>query len=99
MSYSRRAEVYDVEYVEDRDREFVLSLINETTRVLEVPCGAGRLSRWIAAKAAELTVVDLEPKMVARALEIAEPAARGRLDGQVADMRTLSLGRNFDLAL
>jgi SAM-dependent methyltransferase len=99
MSYSRRAEVYEVEYTEDRDRDFVLSLIGETSRVLEVPCGAGRLSRWIAAKAAELTVVDLEPKMVARALESAKPGARARLDGQVADMRRLNLGREFDLAL
>jgi SAM-dependent methyltransferase len=99
MSYSRRAEVYDVEYAEDRDREFVLSLIGETDRVLEVPCGAGRLSRWIAEKAAELTVVDLEPKMVARALESVQPGARAWLQGQVADMRTLDLGRDFDLAL
>jgi SAM-dependent methyltransferase len=99
MSYSRRAEVYEVEYVEDRDREFVLSLIGGNARVVEIPCGAGRLSRWIAGEAAELTVVDLEPKMVARALERARRGARARLDGRVADMRKLDLGREFDLAL
>jgi SAM-dependent methyltransferase len=99
MSYSRRAEVYDVEYVEDRDRDFVLSLIAQTDRVLEVPCGAGRLSRWVATKAAELTVVDLEPNMVARALKSACPRARARLGGRVADMRTLDLGREYDVAL
>ncbi len=99
MSYSRRAEVYDVEYAEDRDRDFIGSLIRENTRVLEVPCGAGRLSRGIAAKAAELTVVDLEPKMVARALDRARAGARARLDGQVADICTLDLGRKYDVAL
>jgi SAM-dependent methyltransferase len=99
MSYSRRAEIYDVEYVEDRDRDFVLSLIGETDRVLEIPCGAGRLSRWIAAKAAELTVVDLEPNMVARTLERACPGAKARVGGRVADMRTLDLGREYDVAL
>ena len=99
MSYSRRADIYDVEYAEDRDRDFVLSLIGETDRVLEVPCGAGRLSRWIAEKAAELTLVDIEPKMVGRALESARPGARALLEGRVVDMRTLDLGREFDLAL
>jgi SAM-dependent methyltransferase len=66
--------------------------------VLEVPCGAGRLSRRLAQKAAELTIVDVEPKMVARALA-ACAGGGARVVGEIADMRTLDLGRVFDVAL
>ena len=101
MSYSRRAEVYAVEYDETRDVEFVLSLAAKTGgRILEIPCGAGRLSRHLAPVSHSLTVVDLEPAMVARALDVARLAGRGAIvRGAVQDMRNLALDQTFDLCV
>ncbi|WP_284164180.1 class I SAM-dependent methyltransferase [Frigidibacter sp. SD6-1] len=101
MPYSDRAKVYEVEYVEERDFAFVDTLLGAGgLRVLEVPCGAGRLSGRIARKAAELTLVDLEPAMVAKAA-VAARASNGsiHIHTEVQNMRTLDLGRSVDLAI
>lgn len=101
MPYSRRAAIYEVEYVETRDVEFVRSLIRPGhSRVLEIPCGAGRLSRRISDLARRLTLVDLEPEMAARACRAAAatPGA-GEIAATAADMRSLALAEDFDLAL
>lgn len=101
MPYSRRAAVYDVEYAEERDVGFILGLVGGAApSVLEVPCGAGRLSLRIASRAGRLTVVDLEPEMVARTVAALERQGHGgRVRGRVADMRGLRLEERFDLAL
>jgi SAM-dependent methyltransferase len=101
MPYSRRAVVYDVEYAEERDVGFILSLVGGAApSVLEVPCGAGRLSLRIAPYAGRLTVVDLEPEMVTRTVAALERQGHGhRVRGRVADMRELRLEERFDLAL
>ncbi|WP_225767862.1 class I SAM-dependent methyltransferase [Inquilinus sp. Marseille-Q2685] len=101
MPYSRRAAVYDVEYTEERDVGFILGLVGQAApSVLEVPCGAGRLSLRIAPYAGRLTVVDLEPEMVARTVAALEREGHGgRIRGRVADMRELRLEERFDLAL
>jgi SAM-dependent methyltransferase len=101
MPYSDRAKVYEVEYVEERDFAFVDTLLGAGgLRVLEVPCGAGRLSGRLARRAAELTVVDLEPAMVAKAA-VAARAANGsiHIHTEVQNMRTLDLERSVDLAI
>jgi SAM-dependent methyltransferase len=101
MSYSRRAAVYQVEYQEARDVPFVLSLLDDTVRrVIELPCGAGRLSRHIAGRVAALDVVDLEPEMVSRAVDAARAAGpECAVTGHVQDMRHLSLVGRADLAV
>lgn len=101
MPYSRRAAVYHVEYAEERDVGFIRGLIGTTgLRVLEVPCGAGRLSVRIAALASRLTIVDIEPEMVARAIAAIRRHGHGdRVQGRVADMRNLDIADRFDLAL
>jgi SAM-dependent methyltransferase len=101
MPYSRRAAVYDVEYAEERDVGFILGLVGGAApSVLEVPCGAGRLSLRIAPRAGRLTVVDLEPEMVARTVAALDRQGHGgRVSGRVADMRELRLEERFDLAL
>jgi SAM-dependent methyltransferase len=101
MPYSERAKIYEVEYVEERDFAFIDKLFDAGgLRVLEVPCGAGRLSGRLARRAVELTLVDLEPAMVAKAA-IAARGANGsiQIHTEVRDMRTLDLGRTVDLAL
>ena len=101
MPYSERAKIYEVEYVEERDFAFVDKLLDAGgLRVLEVPCGAGRLSGRLARRAAELTLVDLEPAMVAKAaLAAREANGSVQVHMEVRDMRTLDLGRSVDLAL
>ena len=101
MSYSLRAAHYEVEYQEERDVPFVLSLFDGSVRrVIELPCGAGRLSRHLARKAETLHVVDLESGMVSRAVAAASAAApECAVHGHVQDMRSLSLDHCFDLAV
>ena len=102
MPYSRRAAVYDVEYAEERDVGFILGLVGGAApSVLEVPCGAGRLSLRIAPRAGRLTVVDLEPEMVARtvaALAAPGPWQHGSAAGSPT-CEALRLEQRFDLAL
>lgn len=101
MPYSRRARSYHVEYVEDRDIEFVRALVEQGSgHVLEVPCGSGRLSRAIAPLARKLTVVDIEPQMVAQAVEaVTVSGYADRVSGEISDMRSLALPQHFDLAV
>ncbi len=101
MSYSQRAEIYEVEYQEERDVPFVLSLLNASNgRVVELPCGAGRLSRHLAHKAKTLDVVDLEPQMVERAVAAANASNSAcKVTGHVQDMRSLLLEHQVDFAI
>ncbi|MGV1832994.1 class I SAM-dependent methyltransferase [Agrobacterium vitis] len=101
MPYSRRAEIYEVDYVEDRDYAFVDDLLGRPgLRVLEVPCGAGRLSRLLARKAADLTLVDIEPAMVDKAAKAATAASSTTcIRTATCDMRALDLDAGFDVAL
>lgn len=101
MPYSVRAAYYEIEYQEDRDVPFVLSLLHGSVRrVIEIPCGAGRMSRHLAPRVEALQVVDLEPGMVSRAVAIARAAApKCAVSGHVQDMRSLSLDDCFDLAI
>jgi SAM-dependent methyltransferase len=101
MPYSRRAAIYDIEYIENRDVDFVSRLICDTeARVLEVPCGAGRLSVALAQRTRHLTIVDIEPAMVERAMEAVTRVGRETyVTGHVGDMRALALGRCFDLVV
>jgi SAM-dependent methyltransferase len=101
MPYSLRAPIYEVEYAETRDIPFIRSLIGAARpSVLEVPCGAGRLSRGIADLARCLTVVDLVPDMAAKAASAARSApGSGEVTPIVADMRTLALSSEFEFAI
>ncbi|RVI32110.1 class I SAM-dependent methyltransferase [Sinorhizobium meliloti] len=101
MPYSRRAGIYEVEYVEDRDYAFVDGLLDRPgLRVLEVPCGVGRLSSRLARKAADLMLVDIEPVMVEKAAKAAAAASSTTcIRTTTCDMRTLDLDAAFDVAL
>src|SRR5689334_25013870 len=101
MLYSSRAAIYDVEYIESRDVDFLSQLIRDTeARVLEVPCGAGRLSIALTQRTRHLTIVDIEPAMVEKAMEAVTRVGRETyVTGHVGDMRTLALGKRFDLVV
>jgi magnesium-protoporphyrin O-methyltransferase len=65
-------------------------------RLLDAGCGTGALAREAAQRGADVVAIDLSPKLVAAARELA-PLSRGRgsVTYRVGDMRDKALGR-FD---
>jgi SAM-dependent methyltransferase len=66
-------------------------------RVLDVPCGDGRLSRPLAARGTDVTAVDISEQALATARELA--AASGAIRYRLAEMRDLPWSGEFDAAL
>ncbi len=79
------------------DADFLWKHLNLSpgARVLDVPCGAGRLTLPLAARGCAMTGIDISPEFLEAAA--AEASARGfRADFQRADMRDLPDSRAFD---
>jgi len=69
-------------------------------RVLDVGCGVGRWSRYLAARGASVTGIDLSPTMIAEARRRARTAPlRGECRFLVQDLAELHTGERFDLVL
>lgn len=68
------------------------------TEVLDLGCGVGRWSRQLARRGARVVGVDLAPSMIGEARKRTAGAAL-EADYLVGDLRTLNLGRTFDLVL
>jgi SAM-dependent methyltransferase len=70
------------------------------TSVLDAGCGIGRWSRLLARRGAHVEGVDIAPAMIdeARARTARETLA-GTIQYRVGDVRSLTLGRTFDLVL
>jgi SAM-dependent methyltransferase len=68
------------------------------TEVLDLGCGVGRWSRQLARRGARVVGVDLAPSMIDEARKRTAGAAL-EADYRVGDLRTLDLGRTFDLVL
>jgi SAM-dependent methyltransferase len=99
--YARRASSYAAEHAVTVDQPFLASLVDASvTRVLEVPCGAGRNAAWLAATGREVVLVDREPRMVAETERVLARVGRGAGGrAAVGDMRRLDLDARFDLIL
>jgi SAM-dependent methyltransferase len=70
------------------------------TAVLDVGCGIGRWSRYLAARGARVTGIDLSPTMIAEArLRAARDGLGKRCTFLVADLAELDLGKRYDLVL
>jgi len=68
------------------------------TGVLDLGCGIGRWSRQLARRGAHVVGIDLAPSMIDEANK--RTAAEGLdVDYRVGDLRSLALGRAFDLVL
>lgn len=100
-AYAQRARFYAVEYDETADHAFLSGLVSEDVgSVLEIPCGAGRNAGWLAGTGREVTLADMEPRMVEETKSRLEHLRAGpQVRTAVADMRRLDLGRGFDLIL
>ena len=69
-------------------------------RVLEVGCGTGRLTRWLAARAASVYAFDPDEASIAQARASLAAEHRDRVRFAVHDAQALDLPRRrFDLAL
>src|SRR5690242_1822045 len=82
------------------EADFILGLLNLAPRakVLDVPCGEGRLTRAFAAQGFAMTGVDLAPDFLKEAE--AKSARRGyKIDWVRRDMRRLPWKAEFDGAL
>lgn len=92
------AEIYD-HTVGDWAAEILCyqELALKARTILEVACGTGRVGLRLAAPHRELLGIDISPHMIA----IAKAKSRDvpNVDWRVADMRTLQLGRTFDLVI
>jgi SAM-dependent methyltransferase len=81
----------------DADTAEILGLLElpSGSRILDVPCGHGRLSRRLAAAGMEVTGVDLTPEYVAaaRADPLLRPGSVTYLEG---DVRSLPVDGPFD---
>jgi SAM-dependent methyltransferase len=69
-------------------------------RVLDVGCGVGRWSRYLAARGASVTGIDLSPTMITEARRRAHAGPlRGECRVLVEDLTALATGERFDLVL
>ncbi|MDP9065987.1 MAG: class I SAM-dependent methyltransferase [Pseudomonadota bacterium] len=70
------------------------------SRVLDVGCGVGRWSRWLATRGAVVTGVDLSPTMIAEAQRRASAdGIADRCEFRVDDLSTLDLGKRYDVVM
>ena len=90
------ARLYDVDLTEDPgDLSLYLALAARTGGpILEIAAGSGRVAVPLAEAGYEVTAVDIDPAMLARAekaISGAEPSVRGRLELVQADLLHLGL--------
>jgi 2-polyprenyl-3-methyl-5-hydroxy-6-metoxy-1,4-benzoquinol methylase len=70
------------------------------SRALDLGCGIGRWSRWLARRGLAVTGVDHAPTMIAEARRRSEAAGlAAACEFRVATLPGLDLGRSFDLVL
>jgi SAM-dependent methyltransferase len=100
------ARLYDLDLAEDPgDVELYLALAARTGGpVLEIAAGSGRVAVPLAAAGHEVTIVDNDPAMLARAAKLAAeagPEVAARLESVEADLIDLKLpgGARFHLAI
>ena len=76
--------------------EFFLEYVSPADRVLDVGCGQGEVASDVAAKAAQVVGVDIEPASIARAQENYH---RPNLAFLVADATTYNFSQTFDVVI
>jgi ubiquinone/menaquinone biosynthesis C-methylase UbiE len=82
------------------EAEFIADLLRlpHGARILDAPCGEGRIARVLAAKGYQLTGVDIAEKFLAAA----RTAAKERnlaMEFELGDVRSLSFSGEFDAAI
>ncbi|MGL4548864.1 class I SAM-dependent methyltransferase, partial [Eubacterium aggregans] len=99
ISYDERSQFYKYELVDTIDIPFIKSLIkDDTTLILEIPCGTGSVVFEIACEKYNVTAADIEPGMV-KQLEnrIAKHPFKNHITPKIADMCSFDFEDTFDL--
>ena len=100
------ADAYDALYA-DKDYEAECDLIESLAvqygigaeTVLDLGCGTGRHATILARRGREVTGVDVSAEMLALARRRAADAEVAELDLRVGDVRTVRVGRRYDVVL
>jgi len=74
----------------------------ENQRVFEIGCGDGRLTWRYADHAAQVTAIDPDSEMIARARKDIPPGLRGRVEFHTSELqkyKAITRDRKFDTAL
>src|SRR5688500_8739032 len=100
------ADAYDVLYAEkDYEAECdAIELLAErhgsgSATVLDLGCGTGRHTVILAGRGKVVTGVDISPDMLEHAQRRAAERGLPTLDLQLGDVRTVRLGRRYDVVL
>lgn len=95
------APYYDLSDVPLPDVPFYKTLVSESSRVLELGCGTGRVMIPLAPCVREIVGVDYSPGMIERCREKLQAAQlpESRASAQVADITNLHLEDEFDLVI
>lgn len=97
--YDTVSRYIEVELERRHDRAFWRRVLDQTepSAVLDLGCGTGRITRFLADRGSLVVGVDLSRKMLRRARQRLEDRPDVHLI--VADMRSLRLGRTFQLVV
>jgi glycine/sarcosine N-methyltransferase len=82
----------------EREWPFLRGLLPASGRVLDLGCGTGEHSRFLASKGYDVTGIDSSPAMLAKAVEAALPVNLRFLPGDIADVAALTTG-SFEAAI
>jgi SAM-dependent methyltransferase len=77
------------------EADFIEKLLGPRSRLLDVPCGNGRLALELAARGCRMTGLDLSKEFIAEATAAGKAAGR-RIEWVLADMRQLPWRARFD---
>jgi len=82
----------------EREWPFLQGVLPPAGRVLDLGCGTGEHSRFLASKGYDVTGIDSSPAMLAKALEAPLSERLRFLPGDIADVASLTAG-SFDAAI
>jgi SAM-dependent methyltransferase len=82
----------------EREWPFLRRVLGTSGRILDLGCGTGEHSRFLAAQGFDVVGIDASPTMIAKATDTPVPENLRFVEGDIADVETLVEGE-FDGAL
>jgi SAM-dependent methyltransferase len=82
----------------EREWPFLAAILPPSGRVLDLGCGTGEHSRFLASKGFDVTAIDSSPAMLAKATEAPLPSNLRFVAGDIAEVESLVAG-SFDGAI
>lgn len=71
--------------------------LRATARVLEIGCGGGRWTTWLAQRSAQVVATDISPEMIKRASQCVAAAALANVEFHVSSLEDLPALGQFDM--